>query len=161
MKNKEISGFSFVNKLLIVVSLIQVIPCSAFNTESAMIYNFGHKIAKQPSPKKFAKTRLSSKNLGIKIAAVRTQPQINIPKSKTSPILKSPLVLKPRKRGSLPLKATPKFGSVPVQSTVNADYLYNGLLSSDFYFDYKSTTFTFSQNSVNITAPLDPKHYKN
>src|SRR6185437_2876405 len=156
MKNNKYH-FDCIKYTLLIVGLTHATLSIAFNTESAMVYNFGHKVATKPSPRKISKKSKMFQKRNPASSKMDTATKPNIPRSKTSSMLKCPLVLKKSKH-PIPVKIVPQFGSVTPTQTTNADYLYNGIFNSRLYLNYDSTIFSFSQNSINITYPLDKPH---
>ncbi|MCC2645570.1 MAG: hypothetical protein K0R49_1355 [Burkholderiales bacterium] len=155
MKNRH--NFKLLKKYILIIYLFQFIQSFALNVESAMIYNFGHKIVKESGQKK----RIKKRNIFKKHYADISNPnpnKLNIPESKSSVVLKHPLVLKPAQRKVLPVKVKPQFGSVTSPQQINSEYLYEGVLNSNLSFTKGSTTIGVSQNSINISRPLDDKH---
>ncbi len=155
MQNKN-SSCGLINwKYIWIIGLIPVAWAAKLNVESAMNYNFGCKAIKQPISRKPAKLSTGTvfKQDAIASAPIKRQPKVSIPKSK------APLPLKLVERKKLPpVKVVPQLSNMPAVNKITTDDVYNGILNSSIYLDYKSTTFNLSPNSVNITYPLDKKH---
>ncbi len=120
----------------------------AFNTESSINYNFSKSLLTSQNNNQKNKKQIAS--LPKKVTAKLQAKPAKSASSATLAAISPPLKLETDKK-KFPVKVIPKFDNASSVDEMNSQYLYNGLLNSNIYFNYKSTLFNINQNSINIT----------